>query len=100
MPRGGDRRATYQARRSGAAVDIDLATMPVLAWSATGAHRIVFRTDGIDPATTHSSAHQLDKIRPQALPLISPERTARLQRIKLMTEQHLGTVDVAHPDWY
>ncbi len=74
--------------------------MPVLARSAACAHRIVLRAHGIDPATTHSVAHQRDEVRPQLLPLIGVQLTARLKWIKLVAEQHLGAVDVADPDRY
>jgi hypothetical protein len=62
MPRGDDLGTTHQTRRTGPTVDIDLAAMPVLPRSTSHRHWIVFRPDGINPATTHPLAHQLDKV--------------------------------------
>ena len=100
MPHGCDRRATHEARVARAAVDIDLAAVPILAWSAAGKYRIVLWPYGVDSTATNSVAHQPDEIRPQLLPLIEAQLTARLERIKLVAEQHLGAVHVANPDQY
>lgn len=62
MPRGDDVGRAHQARRTGPAVDIDLAAMPILARSSSHRHRVMLRTDRIDPATMHPVVHQLDEI--------------------------------------
>jgi len=90
----------HTKRCPGSAVDVDLAAMPVLPWSASGADRVVLGPDGVDPAATHPVTHQSDKIRPQRRPLIGAQLAAWPQRIQLVTEQQLGAVGVAHSDRY
>ena len=62
MPHSDDGRAAHQAGSSGTAVDVDLSTVPVLPGCAAHANRVVLRPNGVDPATTHALAHQLDEI--------------------------------------
>ncbi len=100
MPHSGDRSATHQARRSGAAVDVDLAAMPVSARCTAGARRIVLGTHGVDPAETHSLAHQSDQVCPQLLPVMDAQLMARFERIKLVAEQYLRAVDIADAGRY
>ena len=62
MPGCGDVGRAHQARRTGPAVDIDLAAVAILARSSSHRHRIMLWTDRIDPATAYPVVHQLDKI--------------------------------------
>jgi hypothetical protein len=78
VPRGEDVSNAHQARRTGPAVDINLAAMPILTRRPSHRHRVMLRTDRIDPATTHPVMHQLHKIRPQRRPLILTKLTAWL----------------------
>jgi hypothetical protein len=98
MRRSSYRCATHQAGRPRPAVDINFTTMPILARSTSNTRRIVFWPHSINPAIAHPVTHQLNKIRPQPLPLISPKHIARLQRIQLVPKQHLSAIDVANPD--
>lgn len=62
VPRGDDVGSTHQARRTGPAVDIDLAAVPILTRRSSHRHRVMFWTDRIDPAPTYPVLHQLDEI--------------------------------------
>lgn len=62
VPRGDDVGSAHQTWRTGPAVDVDLTAMPILTRRSSHHHRVMLRTDCIDPAMTHPIAHQLDEI--------------------------------------
>jgi hypothetical protein len=97
MPRSNHGRAAHQTGSPGTPVDVDLSPMPVLPWDASDNDRIVFGTNGINPAAAHPITHQLDEIQPQRSPLLSAQFPTWQQRIKPVTEQQLSSVDVPDP---
>lgn len=96
MPRSNDGRAAHQTGSPGTPVDVDLSPMPVLPWDASDNDRIVFGTNGINPAAAHPITHQLDEIQPQRSPLLSAQFPTLQQRIKPVTEQQLSPVYVTN----
>src|SRR4051812_30075092 len=87
----------HQARLARPAVDVDLATVVVLARRT--AHRLgrVLGPDGVDGAGADPLVHQHDQVLPDGPPLARAQRAARPERVHPVPEEHLGAVDVPAP---
>src|SRR5262245_23897779 len=89
--------AAHQAGLTGAAVDVDLTAVVVLAGRTAHRLRRGLGPDRVDPAGADPFVHQRDQVVPHRPPLADAQGPAGSERMHAVPEEQLGAVHVADP---